>query len=163
MKRIGLISDTHGYFDPKLKVFFSACDEIWHAGDIGNLETADEISDFKPFIAVHGNIDDTRVRSAFPLHQRFMCEDVSVWITHIGGYPGSYNRSIRKEMEHFPPALFISGHSHILKIMRDKKLNLLHINPGSAGIQGFHRVRTAVRFTINGHNIENLEVWELSR
>lgn len=163
MKRIGLLSDTHGFFDPLLRQFFMECDEIWHAGDIGNLETADEIASFRPLVAVYGNVDDARVRTVYPLHQRFNCEDVLVWLTHIGGYPGNYERSLMRELQLSPPALFISGHSHILKVIHDPKFNLLHINPGAAGKQGFHHVRTAVRFSISGPRIHDLEVWENDR
>ena len=163
MKRIGLLSDTHGFFDPKLHKFFSDCDEIWHAGDIGNLETADKISSFKFLRAVYGNIDGADLRRVFPLHQRFKCEETDVWITHIGGYPGHYDRYIREQIYTDPPALFISGHSHILRVMPDKKLNLLHINPGAAGNSGFHKVRTAVRFQVSGNRVHDLEVWEIPR
>lgn len=161
--KIGLLSDTHGYFDPRLKVFFEKCNELWHAGDIGNIEIADEISSFKPMVAVYGNIDDTKVRSVYPLFQRFNRNGLDVMITHIGGYPGNYDRSIKEKIYASPPDLFISGHSHILKIVNDKKLGLLHINPGAAGKNGFHRVRTAVRFSILGGRIHELEVWEVPR
>jgi putative phosphoesterase len=163
MISIGLLSDTHGFFDPRLTSFFSNCNEIWHAGDIGNLELADTISSLKPFKAVYGNIDGMDVRSTYPLNLRFKCEDMDVWITHIGGYPGNYDRSVRSEIYRNPPNLFISGHSHILKVIPDKKLNLLHINPGAAGKSGFHKVRTAVRFKISGSRIHDLEVWEVNR
>jgi len=163
MIKIGLLSDTHGYFDPRLKVFFSDCDEIWHAGDIGNILTADEISAFKPLRAVSGNIDGTDVRIVYPQHQRFTCEGVNVWLTHIGGYPGHYDFRIRDELKTDPPGLFIAGHSHILKIIPDKKLDLLFMNPGAAGKNGFHQIRTAVRFVIDGKNIRDLEVIELGK
>lgn len=163
MKRIGVLSDTHGYWDEKLASFFQSCDEIWHAGDIGNIETADAISKQKPLVAVHGNIDDSNVRRSYPQFQRFMCEQVDVLITHIGGYPGKYERSVREIFDGNPPTLFICGHSHILKVIFDKKYNLLHINPGAAGRSGFHLVRTAVRFEIDGNNIKNLEVLELPK
>jgi len=163
MKNIGLLSDTHGFFDLRLTTFFSECDEIWHAGDIGNLETADRISTFKPLKAVYGNIDSADLRRIYPEHQRFRCEEKDVWITHIGGYPGNYDRRIREMIRKNPPDIFISGHSHILKVMPDRKLGLLHINPGAAGKSGFHHVCTAVRFVIDGQDIRDLEVIELPR
>ena len=163
MKKIGLISDTHGYFDEKLYKYFDSIDEIWHAGDIGNLQTADEISNFKPLKAVYGNIDGQDVRSVYPSHQRFNCEKVDVWITHIGGYPNRYDVKVKPEIFENPPKLFISGHSHILKVMFDKKLDLLHMNPGSAGKYGFHRVQTALRFIIDDDKIKDLEIIELGK
>jgi putative phosphoesterase len=163
MKRIGLISDTHCFVDNKLYKYFEDCDEIWHAGDIGNIDTADELSTFKPLRAVHGNIDGHDVRIVYPQHQRFKCEDVDVWITHIGGYPDHYAPEVRKEIIANPPKLFIAGHSHILKVIYDKKLNLLHINPGAAGNSGFHKIKTAIRFTIDGKDIKDLEVIELEK
>ncbi len=163
MKKIGLLSDTHGYLDPSLEDFFSECDEVWHAGDIGTLEISDWFEARKTFRAVHGNIDGTAIRSRFPEQVRFFCEDVDVWMTHIGGYPGKYDRSIRDAIQIDPPMLFISGHSHILKVMHDKKLNLLHINPGAAGRSGLHKKITAVRFVIDGAEIQRLEVFEKDR
>lgn len=161
MPRIGLLSDTHGFFDPRLKVFFADCDEIWHAGDIGNIETADEIAAFKPLRAVYGNIDGHEIRINYPENQRFQYEGMDVWITHIGGYPGNYDQKVRSKIRTNPPKLFIAGHSHILKVIPDKKLGLLHINPGAAGKSGFHLVRTAVRFVIEEGRIRDLEVIEL--
>ncbi len=161
--KIGLLSDTHGYFDPRLKKFFKDCSEIWHAGDIGNIETADEIASFKPLIAVYGNIDDSKLRTVYPLHQRFERNGLDVMMTHIGGYPGKYDRSVKQIISSSPPDLFISGHSHILKVMNDKKLNLLHINPGAAGKNGMHKFRTAIRFFIRNSKIEDLEIWEIPR
>jgi putative phosphoesterase len=163
MKRIGLLSDTHGYIDPKLYDFFEECDEIWHAGDIGNIAVADELAKFRKLVAVHGNIDGQDVRIVYPQHQRFFCEGVDVWITHIGGYPGRYERHVIPEIYNNPPNLFISGHSHILKVVNDSKTGLLHMNPGAAGRNGFHKVRTAIRFTINGSKIEDLDVIELGK
>jgi len=163
MKRIGLLSDTHGFLHERLFFFFENMDEIWHAGDIGNIETADKLSSWKPLRAVYGNIDGQDVRSVYPLHQRFMCYGVDVWITHIGGYPGRYERHVKPEIYNNPPKLFISGHSHILKVIYDEKLGLLHMNPGAAGYMGFHKVCTAVRFTIDGNDIKDLEVWEVPR
>lgn len=163
MKQIGLMSDTHGYIDDRLYTFFENCDELWHAGDIGNMETANHLDAFKPLRAVFGNIDGHQVRMSYPLQQRFNCEQTDVLITHIGGYPGHYESSIRSILLSNPPKLFICGHSHILKVIFDKKHNLLHINPGAAGNTGFHNVKTAVRFSIDGSAIKNLEIWESSR
>jgi uncharacterized protein len=162
MPQIGLISDTHGYFDPRLKDFFADCAEIWHAGDIGNLETADEIAAFKPLRAVYGNIDGADIRIEYPENQKFQYEGMDIWITHIGGYPGNYDQRVRNEIRTNPPEIFISGHSHILKVMPDKTFGLLHINPGAAGRSGFHQVRTAIRFRIDSGRIHDLEVIELS-
>lgn len=161
MKKIGLLSDTHGFLDDKLFDFFSICDEIWHAGDIGNIETADKINTFRPLKSVHGNIDGHEVRIIYPRHQRFTCENTDVWITHIGGYPGHYEPEVLKSLITKPPKLFICGHSHILKIIYDKKFDLLHINPGAAGKFGFQKVRTAVRFCIDGYDIKNMEILEM--
>jgi hypothetical protein len=163
MTRIGLLSDTHGYWDESLANFFSLCDEIWHAGDIGNIETADVISKFKPLRAVYGNIDDFKVRSVYPKIQKFKCEEVNVLMTHIGGYPNRYDTSVLPIIKDQNPQLFICGHSHILKVIYDKKFSLLHINPGAAGKSGFHNLRTAVRFTIDKQNITNLEILEIPR
>ncbi len=163
MKHIGLLSDTHGYIHPRLLSFFEKVDEIWHAGDIGNIETADTLTEFKPLKAVYGNIDGHEIRAVHPLHQRFMCEGINVWITHIGGYPGRYERCVKPGIYDNPPNLFICGHSHILKVIYDKKLDFLHINPGAAGNKGFHRVCTAVRFKIDGKDIRELEIWEMKR
>ena len=161
MKRIGLLSDTHGYWDARYEKYFAECDEIWHAGDIGTVELADRFAQQKPFRAVYGNIDGGDLRLMFKEKYRFKCEDVDVLMKHIGGYPGNYDPSIRGSIFANPPKLFISGHSHILKVMYDKNLNLLHINPGAAGISGFHKVRTLVRFTIDKTEIKDLEVIEL--
>lgn len=163
MTRIGLISDTHSHVDDSVFKYFEECDEIWHAGDIGNIELADQLEAFKPFKAVYGNIDGGELRVRYPLDLRFRCEDVDVWITHIGGYPNRYNRRIREDIRKNPPKLFITGHSHILKVMPDPKLQLLHINPGAAGNHGFHKVKTIVRFTIDGKDIKDLEVVELGK
>lgn len=137
-------------------------DEVWHAGDIGDLSVTDAIKRVKPLRAVYGNIDDAKARMEFPLHNRFMCENVAVWITHIGGYPGKYNPAIREEMKANPPKLFICGHSHILKVQFDKTHDLLHMNPGAAGKHGFHKVRTMLRFVIDNETIKNLEIIEFS-
>ncbi len=163
MKRIGLLSDTHGYLDDRIIDYLSECDEIWHAGDIGNFETAGRLSELKPFRAVCGNIDGSDLRMNYPATLRFLSEAVNVLIVHIGGYPGHYAPEVRKELISFTPKLFISGHSHILKVIYDQKFQLLHINPGAAGIQGFHQIRTLVRFTIDNELIKEMEVVELGR
>ena len=161
MKRIGLLSDTHGYWDDRYTKYFSECDEIWHAGDFGSSEIADRLSALKPLRGVFGNIDGHDLRMRFSEKYRFKCEEVEVLMKHIGGYPGHYDPSIRGSIFARPPKLFISGHSHILKVVYDKTLGCLHINPGAAGISGFHKVRTLVRFTIDGSEIKDLEVIEL--
>lgn len=161
MKRILLLSDTHSHIDERILHYVAEADEVWHAGDIGDLKVTDKIKELKPLLAVYGNIDDHEIRKEFPLNQRFLCEGVDVWITHIGGYPGRYSPAIREEIQENPPKLFICGHSHILKVMPDKKLDLLHMNPGAAGKYGFHKKRTMLRFTIEGENIKDLVVIEL--
>ena len=163
MKKILLLSDTHSYIDEKILKYVDLADEVWHAGDIGDLKVTDTIKSLKPLRAVYGNIDDDKARMEFPLNNRFLCEAVDVWITHIGGYPGKYNQNIRTEIQNNPPKLFICGHSHILKVQFDKKLNLLHMNPGACGIYGFHQVRTMLRFEIDGDKIQNLEIIELGK
>jgi len=161
--KIGLISDTHSYLHPRVTYHFKGCDEIWHAGDIGNLKLADELNAFKPLKAVYGNIDGAEVRKVYPKNLRFNAEGVDVWITHIGGYPGKYDRRVFEEIHQNPPDLFISGHSHILKAIPDKKLDLLHLNPGAAGKVGFHQKLTLMRFEIKNGEILNLEVIELDK
>ena len=163
MKRIGLISDTHGTFDDVLQRFLANVDEIWHAGDFGNIETADAIAAFKPLRGVYGNIDGAVLRRVYPRWQQFECEQVKVVMTHIGGYPGRYYTGVADLLCNVRPKIFISAHSHILKVIYDKKLDLLHLNPGAAGLSGFHRVRTALRFVIDGDRIEELEVGEWER
>ena len=163
MKKILLLSDTHSYIDEKILEYAAKADEVWHAGDIGDLNVTEKLKKIKPLRAVYGNIDNNEARMEFPLHNRFMCEEVDVWITHIGGYLGRYNPTIRQEIYANPPRLFICGHSHILKVMNDKKTGLLHMNPGAVGKHGFHQVRTMLRFEINGSKIENLEVIEFER
>lgn len=163
MKRIGILSDTHGHWDEKLEGFFTECDELWHAGDIGNIQTADSIARFKPIRAVYGNIDDFKVRSAYPKVLQFKCEEVDVLMTHIGGYPNRYEREALALIKAQKPKLFICGHSHILKVIYDKKYELLHINPGAAGRSGFHQIRTAVRLTIDGENMKDMEIYEIPR
>lgn len=163
MKKIGLLSDTHAYIGEKILKFFKDCDEIWHAGDIGNIETADKISKFKALKAVYGNIDGQDVRIVYPKIQSFTCEKVKVLMTHIGGYPGKYEKEMKDLIQKLKPNIFISGHSHILKVINDDKYNLLHINPGAAGKSGLHKFQTAVRFVIDGENIKDLEVFEKLR
>lgn len=163
MRKIGLLSDTHGYVHPKVSDFFKDCSEIWHAGDIGNQETADLLAKMKPFRAVYGNIDGGTLRQVFKEVEIFHCENVKVLLTHIGGYPGRYDPKARQLIEEHKPNLFIDGHSHILKIIFDKKHNLLHINPGSAGKYGIHQLITMVRFVIDGKNIRDLEIFETKR
>ena len=163
MKKILVLSDTHSHIDDTILKYVNQADEVWHAGDIGNLVVTDTIKKLKPLRCVFGNIDDVQARLEFPLHNRFMCERVDVWITHIGGYPGKYNQAIRAEIQQNPPKLFICGHSHILKVQFDKTLNLLHMNPGACGIYGFHQVRTMLRFEIDGDKIQNLEIVEIGK
>lgn len=162
MKKILLLSDTHSYIDEAILKYVKQTDEVWHAGDIGDLKVTDGIKKLKPLKAVFGNIDSTEARAEFPENNRFMCEEVDVWITHIGGYPHRYDTRIKEAIKKNPPDLFISGHSHILKVIQDKKLNLLHMNPGAAGKYGFHKVRTMLRFTIDGKKISDLEVIEFN-
>jgi len=163
MKKIGLLSDTHGFLDDKIMDFFDACDEIWHAGDIGSLAVADKLNSIKPLKAVYGNIDGQEVRIVYPKIQSFQCGQVHVLMIHIGGYPGKYEKDVRTIIQNTAVDLFISGHSHILKVMYDKKNELLHINPGAAGKSGLHKHQTAVRFVIDGKNIKDLEVFEKKR
>ncbi|MFG6687901.1 metallophosphoesterase family protein [Mariniflexile sp. HNIBRBA6329] len=163
MTKILLLSDTHSYIDDDVIKYVKQADEVWHAGDIGDLQVTDAIKALKPLRAVWGNIDDAKIRGEFPENNRFICEGVDVWITHIGGYPGAYNIRVREEIRANPPKLFICGHSHILKVMSDKKLNLLHMNPGAVGKHGFHKVRTMLRFTIDDTKIDNLEVIEFKK
>ena len=161
MKKILLLSDTHSFIDDKIIKYANQADEIWHAGDIGDLRVTDELKRMKPLRGVYGNIDDDKARMEFPLNNRFVCEGVDVLITHIGGYPGRYSQAIKSELINNPPKLFITGHSHILKVMFDKKLNFLHMNPGAAGIHGFHQMRTMLRFEVGAGEIKNLEIIEL--
>ena len=164
MRKILLLSDTHSYIDDRILEYASQADEVWHAGDIGDIKVSETLKKTVPvFKAVYGNIDGTEIRKEFPLNLRFFCEKVDVWMTHIGGYPGKYAPIIREEIKLNPPKLFICGHSHILKVMNDKKLHLLHMNPGAIGIYGFHMVRTMLRFEINQETIQNLEVIEFTR
>jgi len=161
MSKILLLSDTHGFIDNKILKFCRQADEVWHAGDIGNIQVTDSISRITKLRGVYGNIDDKLIRSEFPLDNRFTIENVDVWITHIGGYPNHYNYRVRDELNLNPPKIFISGHSHILKVQFDKKLNLLHMNPGAVGKYGIHKVRTMLRFEIDNSDVKNLEIIEL--
>ena len=161
MKKILLLSDTHSHIDNTILKYVKLADEVWHAGDIGDLKVTDTIQKLKPLRAVFGNIDNHEARLEFPLNNRFFCEGVEVLITHIGGYPGKYSPAIKEEITKNPPKLFICGHSHILKVMFDKKLNCLHMNPGAAGISGFHQKRTMLRFEIDGDKIQSLEIIEI--
>ncbi|MBN1951763.1 MAG: metallophosphoesterase family protein [Bacteroidales bacterium] len=163
MKKIGLLSDTHGYLDDRILHHLDKCDEIWHAGDIGTTEVLDQLRNYKPLRAVYGNIDSHAIRISLTEVEKFTLEEVRVVMKHIGGYPGRYDPSISDLLRHEPPDLFISGHSHILKVIPDKKLNLLHINPGAAGKSGMHSIRTLIRFVISGKDILDLEVVELER
>ncbi len=168
MTRIGLIADTHGFFDENLVKHFTECDEVWHAGDFGSgvveeLQKLIGTTKVKNIKGVYGNIDGQNIRSQFPEQLIFMCEDVKVMMRHIGGYPPKYNPETKKELLLNKPQLFISGHSHILKVMYDDKINCLHMNPGAAGKQGWHKVRTILRFTIDGNDIKDCEVVELGK
>lgn len=162
MTRIGLVSDTHGFLDDAIFEHFKNCDEVWHAGDFGP-EVAQKLNTLKNVKGVYGNIDDQKIRAEFPGQLVFMCEAVKVMIRHIGGFPPKYNPETKKELLIHKPQLFISGHSHILKIMYDDKLNCLHMNPGAAGRHGWHKVRTAIRFAIDGKEIKDCEVIELGQ
>ncbi|MEM1322049.1 MAG: metallophosphoesterase family protein [Bacteroidota bacterium] len=163
MTRIGLLSDTHSHLDEKIFHYFKDCDELWHAGDIGSMEVVEKLEAFRPLKAVYGNIDGGVLRRAFPLDLRFECEGLRVWMTHIGGYPGRYNKRVRPLIAADPPDVFICGHSHILKVMRDPKLDLLHLNPGACGLHGFHKIKTLLRFAIDEGAIKDLEVIELGK
>ena len=163
MKKILLISDTHGYIDDRIIQYAKQSDETWHAGDIGELKVIDELKKVTTVRAVHGNIDNNKIRAEYPENLRFQIEEMKIWITHIGGYPNKYNQRIRQEINNNPPDIFICGHSHILKVINDKKLDVLHINPGAIGKHGFHHVRTMIRFEIMKSKIQNLEVIEFKR
>lgn len=163
MTRIGLISDTHSFLDDAVFNHFETCNEIWHAGDFGTMQLADQLASFKPLKGVYGNIDDNEIRNRFPEQLVFTCEGVKIMMRHIGGYPPKYNPETRKELLIHQPQLFISGHSHILKVMYDEKINCLHMNPGAAGKQGWHKVRTLIRFVIDGNEMKDCEVIELGK
>lgn len=161
---IGLISDTHGVFDARFKEFLAPVDQIWHAGDFGGgMGLAEEIAAFKPLLGVAGNCDNHELRFIHPLHRFFECEGMKILMTHIGGYPGRYDQKARKLINEYCPDIFVCGHSHILKVVRDPMRDMLVVNPGAAGIQGFHIVRTALRFHINNGKIHDMEVFELER
>jgi len=162
--KIGLISDTHSYLDPKVFDYFNDCDEIWHAGDIGDSSLATELKNFKPFRAVFGNIDSKEIQHTFPEDLWFTLEGITIWMTHIGGAPPNYNPRIKKILKERIPDIFICGHSHILRIKRDPNFNnMLYVNPGAAGNHGFHQIKTIVRFEITNGKIENVEVIELGK
>ena len=161
MFKIGLLSDTHGHYDPRIASLFGEVDEIWHAGDVGDYEVILQLNMIAPVVAVYGNIDGTPIRSRYPGHQRLKREGLDIWMTHIGGYPGNYDRRVRDIIYRDPPGLFISGHSHILKVIPDKKGGFLHMNPGSAGRNGMHHVRTLIRFEISDGRLGNADVIEL--
>ncbi|MGB7394081.1 MAG: metallophosphoesterase family protein [Pricia sp.] len=163
MTKILLLSDTHSYMNEDILKYVRQADEVWHAGDIGSLAVTDALRNIAPVRAVYGNIDDKDVQMEFPLNDRFRCEDVEVLMTHIGGYPPKYNPRTKAMISENAPQLFICGHSHILKVMMDKKRQVLHMNPGACGVQGFHQVRTMLRFVIEGKDIKNLEVIELGK
>lgn len=160
MKKIGIISDTHGYLSPEVFAHFADCDEVWHAGDFGT-GVADKLEAFKPLKGVYGNIDGNEIRKQFPEQLVFYCEEVKVMLRHIGGYPPKYNKETLEEIRIHKPQLFIDGHSHILKVMYDSKNHCLHINPGAAGKQGWHKVKTLIRIDISGNEISNCRVIEL--
>lgn len=161
MAQIGLLSDTHGFLDPRIFEIFAECDEIWHAGDFGTAEVSQQLADFKPLRGVYGNVDDQEIRELHPEHFRFKFEQLDVWMTHIGGYPGRYDRLVRAEIQRHPPDLFICGHSHIMRVQRDPHLKLLHLNPGAAGNQGIHAERTMLLLTLNDGHIERIQKVEL--
>ena len=163
MKRIGLLSDTHSWWDDRYLQYFEQCDELWHAGDIGSVDVAMRLQEFRPLRAVCGNCDGGDLRLLFPTILRWRCEGADVLMTHIGGYPGHYDASVRQQLYQRPPRLFISGHSHILKVQFDQRLQLLHINPGAAGLQGWHTIRTLVRLTADEGQFRDLEVIEIPR
>ncbi|MEJ8755517.1 metallophosphoesterase family protein [Pontibacter sp. H259] len=162
--KIGLLSDTHSYLDDQIIRLLTGCDEIWHAGDFGSISVSDKLSEIAPLRGVYGNIDDATIRQVHPKVNRFTVEGLDVMMTHIGGYPGKYHPDVRNEIKANPPQLYITGHSHILKVMPDKSLNnLLHLNPGAAGKHGFHTMRTMMRFDVNKGKVVNLQVIELGK
>lgn len=161
MTRIGLISDTHDFLDDAVFTHFESCDEIWHAGDFGTDRISKALQSFKPLRGVYGNIDGSDIKALFPETLYWICEEVKVMMTHIGGYPTKYNSHAKPLLLQYQPALFICGHSHILKVIYDDKINCLHINPGAAGKYGWHKTRTLVRFAIDGKDIKHCEIIEL--
>lgn len=164
MPKIGLLSDTHGFLDDKIFTYFKDCDELWHAGDFGSLELSQKLSDFKPLRGVYGNIDDKDIQLIHPKNLEFEVEGFRIWMTHIGGYPGHYAPDVRKKLAENPPDIFVCGHSHILRVMTDKKYNnMVTLNPGAAGNQGFHQIKTIMRFDLNEKRIENMQAIELGK
>lgn len=163
MTKILLLSDTHSYIDEQILKYVAQADEVWHAGDVGSLSVVEQIQKLKPLRAVYGNIDGQDIRKEFPENQFFTCEEMSVFMTHIGGYPNRYASGILTKLKELQPKIFICGHSHILRIIFDKKLSILHLNPGAIGIYGFHKVRTMLRFEIDKDIVKNMEIIELSR
>ena len=163
LKTIGLLSDTHSQIAPKMLDFFSDVDEIWHAGDIGNLEIVKKLQSLKPLRAVYGNIDNYLIRREFAEILEFECEEIKVLMIHIGGYPGRYEKKVKDILKSKSFDLFISGHSHILKVMHDKKLDMMHMNPGAAGKNGFHKLRTAIKFKVDGKKLKDLQILEMDR
>lgn len=163
MKRIGLLSDTHGFLDPKIYTYFADVDEVWHAGDVGSIDVIDELRKFKPLKGVYGNIDDSVIRKEFPEFLRFKCEDVDVFITHIGGRPGNFSKPAMEELKKGVPKLFICGHSHILLVKMDLKFKMLCMNPGACGNKGFHSVKTLLRFSVTDNRIHDLEAIEIGK
>lgn len=161
--KILLLSDTHSYIDERILEYVKQADEVWHAGDIGDLTVTDQIKKHRPLRAVYGNIDNGEARLEFPLDLHFECEGMKIWMTHIGGYPGKYPSRIKEQLGLHRPDVFICGHSHILKVQFDKQFNCLAINPGAAGIYGFHQIRTMLRFEINFGKIQNMEIIELGK
>jgi putative phosphoesterase len=163
MLKILLLSDTHGFIDEKILKYCHQSDEVWHAGDIGSIKVTDSIKEITKLRAVYGNIDDRSIRTEFPMDNEFTVENVNVWITHIGGYPNHYNNRIKDKLKSHPPKIFISGHSHILKVQFDKKFDLLYLNPGAVGKYGMHKVRTMLRFEIDNSDLKNLEIIEIEK
>jgi uncharacterized protein len=163
MKRIGLLSDTHNFLDDAVFRHFDSCDEIWHAGDFGSEEIAGRLQAFRPLRGVFGNIDGNELRNVFPEKLNWQCEEVKIYMTHIGGYPPKYNPAVKKELETDSPDLFVCGHSHILRIMYDDRLRCLHMNPGAAGSHGWHKIRTIIRFSVDGKDLKDCEVIELGK
>jgi putative phosphoesterase len=163
MTKIGVLSDTHGFLDEKIVDFLAPCQEVWHAGDIGDIDIINKLSENHIVRAVYGNIDGGLMRRILPEFLSFKCEKISILLTHIGGYPNNYYRKAYQKIFEFNPKIFVCGHSHILKIMNDKHLNMLCINPGAAGTFGFHQARTLLRFEIDGENIQNMEVLDIKK
>lgn len=159
--RIGLLSDTHGFFDEAILDYFADRDELWHAGDLGSIEVLDRLNNFKPTRAVYGNVDGAGLRSVLQSDLHWECEGLRIYMTHIGGHPGNYDRGAKKDLSRMRPDLFICGHSHILRIERDPAFGLLYMNPGACGHHGWHKIRTLLRFTVDSGKIANVEAVEL--